>query len=130
LAYVGIHGAVSSQEIRGRILKHVVVDDRVTVGTVKSWEARDGELILTIVLAEPVDSAQFANRDPWISDKIGNFSDGSPLGAKIEPRFSGAKEAGATIEVSVLDPNLPWQAGVLAANGPRFVGEVLTLSCL
>jgi hypothetical protein len=100
--------------------------ERVTIGTVQGWAVRDRELILTVNLVGPIDSADFLHREPRIDVVIGEFRNGAPLGTKIEPRFDGRREFG-TIEVSVLDRNVPWIPGVLEENGPRFVGHALTL---
>lgn len=104
-----------------------LMDNRLTVGTVKDWKVRDDELVLAIVLSQPIESEGFVDREPWVTVTGGEFSTGSPLGAKIEPRFEGRQEIGATVEISVLDPKVPWTPGVLEANGPRFFGQVLTL---
>lgn len=94
---------------------------RRTVGTVVGYRIEGDELILSIALADSV-GPEDVGRDA----RIGDFRYGSPLGTKIEPRFEGRRDCGL-IDVSVLDREVAWTPGVFESNGPRFVGEMLTV---
>lgn len=98
-----------------------------TIGTVVAWRVVGAELRLTIELARPVDNSDLIDSGAQLSNGVDVFTDGSPLGTKIDPRFDGHRESGR-VEVSVFDPGVEWADGVAEANGPRFIGQVLTLA--
>ena len=99
---------------------------RITVGIVAGWAVRERELILRVLLSQPLSSEWFLEREPHVTDRVADSRDGDPLATKIEPRFSGVQEPGKTIEISLLDRDAV-NPGVPEANGPRFVGEALTI---
>jgi hypothetical protein len=99
---------------------------RKTIGTIVKWHVDDGQLMLTVKLASPVNSAEIMDGDPELSDDRDVFRNGSPLGTKIESCFDGRRESG-TIEISIFDKSIILASGVPAANGPRFLDQVLTV---